>query len=190
MVYGWDRTPTIECKAKERSVIRQRILVPFWRGPIELRKALSTMIPNFVPRYNYRTCFENRTKLLVRELGLAGATNVDPSDGIICATGLDLDWDERNWGKEETTTSDEQSMTPPLEKSMEGDDHEEKKESWMLSPFGYWVLSDNNERHIVAFQSWTECKDSKTRVVEANRKAMIVLRTWFMTYPKETLRRL
>ena len=193
MVYGWDCTPTIECKAKESSVVRQRIRMPFWRGPIELRKALSTMIPNFVPRYNYRTCFETRTKLLVRELGMENKTEVEPPNEIIRAFRLDLDWDERNWGpdpKPGIAASTSEPAIAPLENNAAGTDDEDEKESWMLSPFGYWVPKDEDAKHLVEYLTWTNRRNDEDARTERIRKTKMFFRVWFSTYPRQVLQRL
>lgn len=193
MVSGWDCTRTIEYKAKECSVTRRRIRAPFWRGPVELRKQLARIVPHFTPRYDYRTCFETRTKLLVRELGLNDKTEVEPSNEIIRAFRLDLDWDERNWGpnpKPGIATSASEPAIAPLENGAAGTDDEDEKETWMLSPFGYWVPNDEDAEHFVEFLAWTNRRNDEEARTERIRKTKTFFRVWFSTYPRQVLQRL
>jgi len=187
---GWKYARNVECKTKERAVVRRRIWVPFWRGPIEFRKQLAPFVLNFAPRYNYLTCFENRTRLLVRELGTQDVTSVEKPDEIVAAHGLVLDWDERNW----VGDSDLLAESNPAEKDHPGQpstfDESEKREtteSWLLSPFGYWVPMDGDSEHLNEFLVLAGKMEGPAP--STTDKAVLVLRSWFVTYPKEVWRR-
>ena len=197
VVAGWNFARYVKFKAEERSVVRCRIWAPFWPGPIELRKQLAQIVDHFAPRYDYRHCFVNRTRLLVRELGLADETSVNPPDGIIRAFKLDsnLDWDERNWRQElnpeiETAASNIESDNAPSKNPDTGTDDGDEPESWTFSPCGYWVPSDDDTEHFAEFRTWTDCRDGETARAAAKRRTKSFFHAWFVTYPKEAWRRL
>ena len=116
-------------KAKETSTVRERIRPPFWGDP-KVRYEVSFRARDFAARYNYLTCMENRTKLLVRQLGREGATVVEPAENWRPFLKMNVDWDERNWHRGGEPA---EAAAPP---------QDEKKEWWDYSPFGYWVPAD------------------------------------------------
>ena len=116
-------------KAKEASMVRERIRPPFWGDP-KARYEASFRARNFAARYNYLTCMENRTKLLVRQLGREGTTAVEPAENWRPFLRMNVDWDERNWHRGEPAAEAAAPPAPPAE---------EKEEWWDYSPFGYWV---------------------------------------------------
>lgn len=188
--FGWKYARNIECKAKERVVVRRRIWTPFWRGPIEFRKQLAPFVLNFAPRYNYLTCFENRTRLLVRELGTQDVTSVETPAEIVAAHGLHLDWDERNWGGDSVPSVRPIPAQKETLRPSSTSDAKEKREttkSWLLSPFGYWVSMDDDSEHLNEFLVLTGKMEGPTP--STTDKAVLVLRSWFVTYPKEVWRR-
>ena len=74
---------------------------------------------------------ENRTKLLVRQLGRAGTTVVEPAENWRPFLRMNVDWDERNWHHGEPADP------PPAPEAQD-----EKVEWWDYSPFGYWVPAE------------------------------------------------
>ena len=120
-------------------------------------------------------------------------TEVEPSDEIIRAFRLDLDWDERNWGpnpKLDIAASASGSAIAPLENDAAGTDDEGEKVSWMLSPFGYWVPKDEDAEHLVEFLAWTNPGNDEDARTERIRKTKTFFRVWFSTYPRQVLQRL
>ena len=109
-------------------MVCERIRPPFWGDP-KARYEASFRARNFVARYNYLTCMENRTKLLVRQLGREGPTVVEPAENWRPFLKMNVDWDERNWH------CDGKPAGPPPEPVAQ----DEKVEWWDYSPFGYWV---------------------------------------------------
>ena len=118
-------------KAKEASTVHERIRSPFWGDP-KARYEASFRVRDFAARYNYLTCMENRTKLLVRQLGREGTTVVEPAENWRPFLRMNVDWDERNWHRGEPA---EAAAASPVAE-------DEKKEWWDYSPFGYWVPAD------------------------------------------------
>ena len=116
------------CKAREAATVRERIRPLFWGDP-KARYAASFRARDFAARYNYLTCMENRTKLLVRQLGREGTTVVEPAENWRPFLKMNVDWDERNWH------CDGKPADPPPEPVAQ----DEKVEWWDYSPFGYWV---------------------------------------------------
>jgi len=116
-------------KAKEASTVRERIRPPFWGDP-KARYEASFRARNFAARYNYLTCMENRTKLLVKQLGREGTTVVEPAENWRPFLKMNVDWDERNWHRGGEPA---EAAAPQVQ---------EKEEWWDYSPFGYWVPAD------------------------------------------------
>ncbi len=116
-------------KANEISTVRERIRPPFWGDP-KARYEASFRARDFAARYNYLTCMENRTKLLVRQLGREGTTVVEPAENWRPFLKMNVDWDERNWHCGDAA---EPPPSPPPP---------EKEERWEQTPFGYWVPTD------------------------------------------------
>jgi len=115
------------CKAREAATVRERIRPPFWGDP-KARYEASFRARNFAARYNYLTCMENRTKLLVRQLGREGRTVVEPAENWRPFLKMNVDWDERNWHRGDAVAEPPPPPSPP-----------EKEERWEQTPFGYWV---------------------------------------------------
>ena len=122
----WSRNAAV--KAKETAMVCERIRPPFWGDP-KARYEASFRARNFAARYNSLTCMENRTKLLVRQLGREGSTVVEPAENWRPFLKMNVDWDERNWH------CDGKPADPPPEPVAQ----DEKVEWWDYSPFGYWV---------------------------------------------------
>ena len=114
-------------KAKEASTVRERIRPLFWGDP-KARYEASFRARDFAARYNYLTCMENRTKLLVKQLGREGATVVEPAENWRPFLKMNVDWDERNWHRGDAAAEPPPPPPPP-----------EKEERWEQTPFGYWV---------------------------------------------------
>ena len=185
-------TPGIECKAKEASIVRERIRVPFWAGPIEYRKNCLPFVENFVPRYNYLTCNANRVKLLIKELGREERTKVDPSDRIARALGWNEDWDERDWIRdsaslEESSRNSRTSTSAVAGKPAEGADRPATSTEWIYVPFGYWAPVDGRENHIVLYHDLTGRETERGN--RSQLDADLVLRAWLITYPRAVWKR-
>jgi hypothetical protein len=120
-------------KSKEASTFRERIRPPFWGDP-KARYEASFRARDFAARYNYLTCMENWTKLLVRQLGREGTTVVEPAENWRPFLRMNVDWDERNWHRVGAAA---EAAAPP-----EAPAQDEKVEWWDHSPFGYWVPVD------------------------------------------------
>ena len=114
-------------KAKEAATVRERIRPLFWGDP-KIRYETSFRARNFAARYNYLTCMENRTKLLVKQLGRKGTTVVEPAENWRPFLKMNVDWDERNWHRGGAAAEPPPLPPPP-----------EKEERWEQTPFGYWV---------------------------------------------------
>ncbi len=121
------------CKAREAATVRERIRPPFWGDP-KARYEASFRARDFAARYNYLTCMENRTKLLVRQLGREGTTVVEPAENWRPFLKMNVDWDERNWHRGGEPAEAPAPADPPAQ--------DEKVEWWDHSPFGYWVPAD------------------------------------------------
>ncbi len=117
-------------KAKEAGIVRERIRPLFWGDP-KARYEASFRARNFAARYNYLTCMENRTKLLVRQLGREGRTVVEPAENWRPFLKMNVDWDERNWHRGDAAAEPPPPPPPP-----------EKEERWEQTPFGYWVPAE------------------------------------------------
>ena len=117
-------------KAREAATVRERIRPLFWGDP-KARYAASFRARNFAARYNYLTCMENRTKLLVRQLGREGRTVVEPAENWRPFLKMNVDWDERNWHRGDAAAEPPPPPPPP-----------EKEERWEQTPFGYWVPAE------------------------------------------------
>ena len=117
-------------KAKEVATVRERIRPLFWGDP-KARYEASFRARDFAARYNYLTCMENRTKLLVRQLGREGTTIVEPAENWRPFLKMNVDWDERNWHRGGEPAEPPPPPPPP-----------EKEERWEQTPFGYWIPAD------------------------------------------------
>ena len=117
-------------KAREAATVRERIRPLFWGDP-KARYAASFRARDFAARYNYLTCMENRTKLLVRQLGREGRTVVEPAENWRPFLKMNVDWDERNWHRGDAAAEPPPPSSPP-----------EKEERWEQTPFGYWVPAE------------------------------------------------
>ena len=187
---AYRRFPRIEYKAVERRTVHPLVRTGFWAGPTEFRKRFAPFIRNFVPRYNYLTCKENYCRLLMKELGRDGTTEIEPADGIARLAGIDRDWDERLWvpGCSNPVLSEiccatrrsgrvETPETTP-EKTIS---KQAGNRSWTDAPFGYWVLVSPETAHFAEYYRNTEPGDSHIRGKD-------VLHAWFVVYPKEVWR--
>ncbi len=187
------RFPQIEFKAVERRTVHSLVRTGFWPGPIEFRKYFAPFLRNFVPRYNYLTCKENYCRLLMKELGRDGSTEIEPADGIVRLLGLDWDWDEREWlpGFSEAdgpTESNEDSSRRNDSGTEESPSAETSNRSWTDAPFGYWVLMSPETAHFAEYYRRTEPDDSNTGENGPRFPINDVLHAWFVTYPKEIWR--
>ena len=117
-------------KAREAATVRERIRPLFWGDP-KARYEASFRARDFAARYNYLTCMENRTKLLVRQLGREGTTVVEPAENWRPFLKMNVDWDERNWHGRDVAAEPPPPPPPP-----------EKEERWEQTPFGYWVPAE------------------------------------------------
>lgn len=190
-IHGFRLSNNIECKARELDEARPRIRAPFWLGPIDARKRNAAIEDDFTPRYNYLHCIENRTRLLVKELGRENQTTVEPAARMADRFGLELDWDERDWllpdssGREDN----EASSTAPSCSSAKPDDPD-KEEHWVLTPFDYWVPLDSATRHIVDYQIHIGALPSSFQDHGTVPTGSPAIHAWFVVYPKEVARRL
>jgi hypothetical protein len=181
----------IECKTRELGETRPRVRAPFWLGPIEARKQNAAIEERFTPRYNYRDCIENRTRLLVKELGWENQTTVEPASRMASRFGLELDWDERDWlcpGASNLKAID--SPSADTDSSSERPDDSDKEERWVLTPFDYWVPLDSSARHIVDYQIRVGDLPSSFQDHGTIPKGSPAIHAWFVIYPREVIRRL
>ncbi len=177
----------IGCKAAELSVSRKRIGSPFWLAPVKFRKKLAKEVNGFCPRYNYLTCRENRTRLLVRELGNEERTEVAPARELAQLCGYELDWDERDW-----ITDGSRMKTPAKAKQPPPTSPEEQPGNtrhWFKTPFGYYVPFGDHTGHLLEYYAWTETIKVDGPWNQPGWKARAFLRAWFATYPKEIWKR-
>ena len=187
------RFPRIEYKAVERRTVHSLVRTGFWPGPIEFRKYFAPFIRNFVPRYNYLTCKENYCRLLMKELGRDGATQIEPADGIVRLLGLDWAWDEREWlpvfsKSDGSTGTNEDSSRRKDSGTEESPSPETSNRTWTDAPFGYWVLVSPETAHFAEYYRRTEPDDSDTGENGPRFPIKDVLHAWFVTYPKEVWR--
>lgn len=184
-------SPRIECKARERDLIRERIRAPFWAVLIEYRKNCIPFVEHFVPRYNYLTCNENRVRLLVKEQECVNTTIVESADEIARALGWNENWDERNWSLDTSsskTASTEQVNTTsdlPTGSSPASDIHSSE---WTFAPFGYWVPVDGKASHVFVYYDLS--KRQATFDKDGAQKIKQSLHAWLSIYPREIWRRL
>ncbi len=177
----------IGCKATELSVARKRIASPFWLGPIKFRKNLAAAVSGFCPRYNYLTCRENRTRLLVRELGNECRTEVVPACELAQLRGYRLDWDERDWARDDDASwKDKASTESPLASVEERPAH---TKHWFKTPFGYYVPFGDRTEHLLEYYAWTEPIEVDGPWMQPCWRARAFVRAWFVTYPKEIWKR-
>ncbi len=180
----------IGCKAVELSVSRKRISSPFWLGPIEFRKKLATEVSGFCPRYNYLTCRENRTRLLIRELGKESQTEVSPASELAHVFGLNADWDERDWIRDDAESRKtkvakaEQQPQPSPQKTTRNPKY------WFKTPFGYYVPWGDSTDHLLEYYAWTEPIEVDGPWNQPRWKTKAFLRAWFVTYPQEIWKRI
>ena len=178
----------IGCKAAELSVSRKRIGSPLWLGPIEFRKKLATEVSGFCPRYNYLTCRENRTQLLVRELGNQGRTEVAPARELAQSRGYSLDWDERDWTRDDVDNRRNKVATeqpPPTSP----EEQPRNTKHWFKTPFGYYVPWEDRTDHLLEYYAWTDPIKVDGPWTQSGWKPKAFLRAWFIIYPKEILKR-
>lgn len=166
----WGRARGLECKAIEMAMSRERIRPLFWGEPAS-RYPNSFRAQHFAARYNYLICMENRTRLLVKELDLEKATVVESPENWRPFLKMTVDWDERNWHRGGVTAPEENTAPPSQPPPSE-------EELWLQTPFGYWVPLDTNAKHIERYFD------------EKETDATTILRTWFVTFPREVWRRL
>ena len=184
------RFPMIEYKAIERRMIHPLVRSGFWAGPTEIRKRFAPFVRNFVPRYNYLTCKENYCRILMKELGRDGATQIEPAEGIARLLGLDSDWDERSWvpgfsGSDHPTKSNKHSTQREDPGTPESPSTETSNRSWTDAPFGYWVLVSPETAHFAEYYRRTETDDSNTGWCSRLFPVRDVLHAWLVTYPRE-----
>ncbi len=124
----WSRNAAV--KAAENAMVRDRIRPLFWGDP-KARYEASFSARNFAARYNYLTCMENYARLLVKQLGREGTTEVEPPEKWRPFLKMNVDWDERNWRREDAAASPPEPPAPP-----------EQEELWEQTPFGYFVPAE------------------------------------------------
>ena len=117
-------------KAAEVATVRERIRPLFWGDP-KARYEASFSARNFAARYDYLTCMENYARLLVKQLGREGTTEVESPEKWRPFLRMNVDWDERNWHRDGAAAPPPESPEPP-----------EKEELWEQTPFGYWVPAE------------------------------------------------
>lgn len=178
----------IGCKAVELSISRKRIGSPFWLGPIEFRKKLATEVSGFCPRYNYLTCRENRTRLLVKELGNERRTEVAPARELVQLRGYRLDWDERDWTRDTADSRRNKVATEQALFSLEEQPGNTKH--WFKTPFGYYVPWEDRTEHLLEYYAWTEPIAVDGPWNQPGWKTKAFLRAWFVTYPQEIWKRI
>jgi hypothetical protein len=154
---------------------------------VKFRKKLAKEVNGFCPRYNYLTCRENRTRLLVRELGNEERTEVAPARELAQLCGYELDWDERDW-----ITDGSRMKTPAKAKQPPPTSPEEQPGNtrhWFKTPFGYYVPFGDHTGHLLEYYAWTETIKVDGPWNQPGWKARAFLRAWFATYPKEIWKR-
>ena len=180
VVWCWEHARDIECKAAETALVRPVIRPLFWGNPGQ-RYLSSFKAKNFVARYNYLTCMENRTRLFVKEAGREGRTKVAPATDWIPNLKMTVDWDERNW-RLGAPAIDEAANPPEFSPP-------EKEERWLQTPFGYYVPLDAQAKNIYDCYSWNDRHEEETEFGRLKRQFEGVFRAWFVTFPREVWRR-
>ncbi len=180
LVWCWDHARGLECKAIEMSMVRERIRPTFWGEPAS-RYPNSFHARNFVARYNYLTCMENRTRLLVKQLGHNTETIVESTENWQPFLKITVDWDERNWRRNGETEPVAYAPPPPPPRP-------EKEELWYQTPYGYFVPDGDRTDHFDEYFAWIGSEDSSHR--RFGWKAVAALHAWIVTYPREVGRRL
>ena len=181
IVWCWEHARDIECKAAETVLVRPVIRPMFWGNP-EQRYQSSLAAKNFVARYNYLTCMENRTRLFVKEAGREGRTKVAPATVWIPNLKKTVDWDERNWrlgGPAIDESGNSPEFSPP-----------ENEERWLQTPFGYYVRLDEQAKNIYDCYFWNNRHKGETVFDRLKRQFREVFRAWSVTFPREVWRRL
>ncbi len=175
----WDHARGLECKAIEMALVRERIRPMFWGEPAS-RYPNSFHARNFVARYNYLTCMENRTRLLVKQLGHDTETIVEPTENWRPFLKITVDWDERNWRRNGETEPVPYVAPPPPPRP-------EKEELWYQTPYGYFVPEGDRTEHFDEYFAWIDPDGSQGRRLVWKTTAS--LHAWFVTYPREVGRR-
>lgn len=181
IVWCWEHARDLECKAAENALVRPIVRPLFWGNP-EQRYHSSLVTKNFVARYNYLTCMENRTRLFVKEAGRGGRTKVAPATDWIPNLKMTVDWDERNWRLDRPKT-DEADNSPAFSPP-------EKEERWLQTPFGYYVPLDEQAKNIYDCYTWNDRHKGETVFDRLKRQFREVFRAWSVTFPGEVWRRL
>ncbi len=186
------RVPEIECKAVECKTQHPLVRAGFWRGPIEERKRIAPFVRSFTPRYNYLKCKENHCRLLMRQSGRSGETDIEPADEIARLLGFEWEWDERKWLPGFWNGTD--IVMEPSPSEQKGSDVHEKdrseNRSWVASPFGYWTLLSPETEYLDKYYQQTGSEaDEDGAVTRPPLPLGEVLHAWFVTYPREVWRR-
>lgn len=189
--WGWNHARDVEFKSREMALKRDRIRPdlqwPYGPPPENYQQALQS--ENFAPRYNYLTCMSNRSRLLARRLWGTGQTKVLSPAGLVPGKTTDLDWDERNWpgggGADGTGYAGMEVVPWKMAGDRNGVEESPAVETWMATPFGYWVPADESSLHVVRYFTEANRRKSGTDADSMAHRIGCVAKTWSVTYPRE-----
>lgn len=188
----------VEFKATELSLDRERVRCRFFKNGRQPSDRVD--INDFSVNYNYLTAQENHCRLLMKELGRAGKTQVLSVEGWRPTKGWEAlarrplwKWDQRQWfipEDERDCRCLEDLGTPWQEGNVwEGFCNPAEAEPWIMTPMKlYWVPLGDHTEHFIEYFTVAEPREGETRMGRAWRRAKYALKAWGMTYPKEVWR--
>ena len=185
---AWNAARNIECKAGEIAAVRTRILAKTWLPP-EKRRAQSAAVKDFTPRYDYRTCTDNANRLRMKMLGVETGVTAPSTAGMENREEIETELDERKWRPDAGTLFAE---SIPGKERADGDEPSGngEVESWLSTPFGYWVSSDGATTHLDAYYDWAEFRESESPFGRFGHRTKVFLHAWVVAYPRSVWRRI
>lgn len=190
----FERTKDVECKAIERSTVREVIRARFMLPHPEVRRQ-APFIPGFVPRTVYLTYLENRCRLMVRELGRSDQTEVVPAiRQSRISKGSRALMDERTWLCGLNPSPDDgnnQNAVPPSDEKLPDEAKDAQySEEWLMTPFGYWVPANDQARHMFFYNGLDDSDPENDKSIGLFQQVREFFHIWFSIYPKDVLSRM
>lgn len=194
-LWGWQHARDVEYKAREFSLIRERIRPLIWaagRGPSGNERQGPIANGFSSTACNYLSCMLNRTRLLTKQMGREGKTAILPTPGR--RQDLGFPWIERDWpdiaGAWRRTDTNAFSKVSWKEYNVwEGMSDDSDVEAWMREPFGcYWIPVDDSAKHVIEYYTFAEPREGETKTGRLWRRLKYCAKAWGKTYPREVCR--
>ena len=192
-LWGWRHARDLEYKARETSLVRERIrpLFCLWGRNtdtlwIDRIDTLSNGLTS--PRYHYLTSMLNRTRLLVKQMGWEGKTAILPTTGL--GENIEFGWIDRDWPNidRQGRRTNSESISWKSFNVWDGEEGDSDVEAWMITPFGYWVPVDEQTEHVMAYELMGQSRKGETTPSRLWRRMKYCAKAWGMTYPHEVVR--